>query len=168
MVAGLANIDQQTKILAKASTLTTLQQKFNIQVTAWKWLTSQNPISAISCTIPQWPTFRSYNKKQSQDVRTSPTPQYAKPCRGSGRHSHPHRSRNSRDSPAAKTAYFHCRIVRHITRLCQKPKEGFTNRSAASSTREESYIFGASVYTKGPMRRTRRSSKVNRRGKANT
>ena len=29
MVAGLANIDHQTKILAEAATLTTLQQKFD-------------------------------------------------------------------------------------------------------------------------------------------
>ena len=78
-------------------------------------------------------------------------------CRGCGRHSHPSGSRNHRDCPMAKMASFSCEIIRHIERVCQKPKGSSTNRSMAS---------GSSVH-KRPRRRTGQSSKVNWRDKAN-
>ena len=65
-------------------------------------------------------------------------------------------------------ACFNSGIVGHIAWVCQNPKRGSTNRSEASSMREESSIFTARVCTKGPRRRTGWFGKVNWRGKANT
>ena len=51
-------------------------------------------------------------------------------------------------------ACFNNGIVGHIERVCRKSERGPTNRSAASSMRDDSHIFAARVYTKGPKRRT--------------
>ena len=149
MVAGLANIDHQTKMLAEAAILIRLQQKFDItcQMTNGNdWPVNSPPHFSNNMHCTTTAKMQKNYKKQSQEVRISPTPQFTKPCRGYGRYSHPNRSRNHRDCLAAKMVCFNSGIVGHIARVCQTPKRGSSNRSAAISTREESCIFAARVY----------------------
>ena len=145
MVAELANTDHQTKMLAEAATLTTQQQKFNrlvsLEMTDQSTLYFSNIMHCTTTVNVQ----RLNCKQQSREIRTSLTPQYAKPCRRCERHSHPNRSRNCKDSPAAKMTCFDCRIIKHFERIRQKPKRGSSKRSAATSMREESSIFAARV-----------------------
>ena len=93
-------------------------------------------------------------------------PQYAKPCRECGRHSHTTGSRNCKGCPAAKMACFNCGMVRYFERVCQKPKRRSSNRSVAIRMRNGSCIFATRVYTKSP-RKTGWFGKVNQKGKAN-
>ena len=111
------------------------------------------PISAISCTAPQQPMCRSWTARRN--------PGKLGPHR-------PHYTPSPAEDPAAKMACFNCGILRHIAKVCQKPRTGSTNRSVASSTRKESCIFAARVYTRGPKRRTGWFSKRNRKSKTNT
>ena len=108
---------------------------------------------------------KSDRKKQSQEVKTSLTPQYVQPCRGCGKYLHPNGSMNRKDCPAAKMTFFNCGIFGHMEKVCQKPKGGSANRLATSEAKEES--FAIRRYMKQPRRRNDQSGRVNWRGKAN-
>ena len=156
MVAGFTNMDPQTKILVGATTLVMQQQKYSTpHFNSTMYHTMVVNMQRSDC------------KKQSREVKISPTPQYVQPCRGCRRYSHLNRSMNCKDYPAAKMACFNCGIFGHMEKVCQKPKGGSANRSALSAANEESHIFITRGCMKLPRRRNDQSKIVNQRGKAN-
>ena len=167
MVAGLTNTDHQTKILAEATTLVTLQQKFNRLVSLEMTDHSTPHFNSTMHHTTVVNMQRSDRKKQSREVKISPTPQYVQPFRECRRYSHPSRSMNCKDCPTAKMACFNYGIFGHMEKVCRKPKGGSANRSAASAAKEESHIFATRRCTKQPRRRKDQSGRVNQRGKAN-
>ena len=86
MVAGLTNMEHQSKILAGTATLTTLQQKFNRWVSL-EIIDQLNPHFSNTMHHTTMTNVQRLDcKQQSWEVRTSPTPQYVKSC--SGKYSH--------------------------------------------------------------------------------
>ena len=162
IVAGFANMDHQTKILAEAITLVIVQQNFDRLVSLEMTNHSTPHFNSTMHHTTVANVQRSDCKKQSWEVKTSPTPQYVQPCRGCGKYSHPNGSMNCKERPAAKMAYFNRGIFRHMEKVCRKPKEGSANRSAASAAKEESHIFATRGCTKLPTRNDQ-SGRVNQR-----
>ena len=81
IVAGLTHTDHQTKILAEATTLVTLQQKFDRLVGLEMTDHSTPHFNSTMHHTTVVNVQRSDRKKQSQEVKISPTPQYVQPCR---------------------------------------------------------------------------------------
>ena len=151
-MAGLTNMEHQSKILVEAATLTMMQQKFDrfVSLEMTDQLTPHfNDI--MHCTTKA--NMQRLDHKKSREVRTSLTSQYVKPHRGCEKYSHPNRSMNRKDCLVAKVACFNCEIIEHMERVCQKPKRGSTNKSAASM-QKESHILTTRGYIEGPRIRT--------------
>ena len=148
MAAGFTITEHQSKTLAKAVILSTLQQKFYLLVSLE--ITDHSKPLYFSNILHHTTTAnvqRSNCKKQSWEVRTSPTPQSTKPCRGCGEYSYPNGLSNWKDCLAAKMVNFNFGIIRHMERVCQKPKRESVNKSAASMMREESHTPTIRRYT---------------------
>lgn len=82
MMAGLAKVEHQSKILAKVTTLTSLEQKFNRLVNDRQ--VDHCTIHPVKLSNVQW----SDGEGQSQKVKTSLTPQYPNLYSGCRRTSH--------------------------------------------------------------------------------
>lgn len=89
MIAGLANLDHQNRILAEAASLVTLDQKFNRLVCLET--TDKSAPNFHDTTRP----LASFNMQRSdQDTETPSTLRRKKPCSRCGKTSHPGGSMN--------------------------------------------------------------------------
>ena len=98
MIAGLVNMEHQNRVLAKAATLTTLEQKFNRLVSLEKTDKSTSHLHNDKHPLGLSSVQKSDYKRRFQETKTSSSPQYAKPCRGCGSTSHPSGSMSRKDS----------------------------------------------------------------------
>ena len=118
MITGLANMEHQSRDLVKATTLITLEQKFNrlVSLETTDQLTPHihNTMHPLALSSVQ----RSDYKQQSQETKTSSTPQYTKPCRGYGRTLHPSESMGQKDCLRVKLICHNCGLTGHLKKVC--------------------------------------------------
>ena len=156
MVAGLANVEHQCKILSEATTLTTLEEKFNRLVS----------LETTDKSTPH--LFRDIHSNTTSNVQKSDhgrrAPQETKPCGYCGENSHPDGSKSRRSCPAAKIKCRNCGITGHVMEVCRKPRRESTNRSSVDTV--ESSILTSRGHNKGssriahPIERSKRGGKV--------
>ena len=104
IMAGLAIMEHQSKILAEAAIPMTLQLRFDrlvsLKMTEWSPTSDFSNIMHYITMCRGWiaPVCMHFSYTHvSQKVRTSPTPQYTKSCRGCRKYSYPNESMNPKD-----------------------------------------------------------------------
>ena len=147
MVAGLANAEHQSKILAEASNLTTLERKFDRLVSLEATAKSTPHLYNTTHPVAVSGVQKSDPKRQLQNVNTIRTPRYNWPCKGCGRTSHPNGSMDRKDCPAAKMVCFFCGRIGHAKRVCQQLNRGSVNRATTTGSKEESCTFSTKGHT---------------------
>ena len=123
LIAGLRNQQHQSRVLAEASTLTTLAAKIErLQcLESTEESTSQMRMAPDPLPLPtsaaalRQSQYRHAQKGPHQPPSTSP-----KKCRGCGRPSHPGKSMTRRDCPAFNKTCSSCGIKGHFQAVCEK------------------------------------------------
>eukprot|EP00112_Aurelia_sp_Birch-Aquarium-sp1_P005669 Seg1645.4 transcript_id=Seg1645.4/GoldUCD/mRNA.D3Y31 product="putative serine/threonine-protein kinase" protein_id=Seg1645.4/GoldUCD/D3Y31 len=158
MIAGLANVEHQCKILAEATTLPTLKAKFDKLVSLET--TDQATSRLFVPSVPTAPVIQSdvavqrsqYNKQRHFKVNSPPdrNSQPHTPCKGCGETSHPPgKSMTRKDCPAFNLTCRNCGIRGHLEKVCRQPKQPKQPKSASNATHchlasgSDSYIFAA-------------------------
>ena len=142
MVAGLANMEHQCKILSEATTLTTLEEKFNRLVSLE---TTDKSTPHLYSDIH--PATISNIQKSDHGRRA---PQETKPCGYCGENLHPDGSRSRWSCRAAKIKCNNCGITGHVMKACRRARWESTNRSSVDTV--ESSILTSRVHNKGSSR----------------
>lgn len=160
MVAVLANVEHQSKILVETTTLTTLEQKFDRLVSLEMVYKLAPYLHSTIHPVILSNVQRSDCKWQSQKVKIFPTPQSIKPCRGCGRTSHLNGSMNQKGCLAAKLACFNCGLIGHKNRSA--------NRLKMCTTKQVSHVFTTKGHMEDPSRMAHQLGQIKRRGKLNS
>ena len=166
MIAGLANIEHQSKILAEATTLVSLQAKYDRLISLETTDQSTSHLHAAP-PKPMIPSESAAQKSQyAQQKRSKKEGRALVPCKGCGETYHPPgKSMACKDCPAFGTVCRNCGIRGHLQRVCWQPKAPKQPESGSNATRsdpastEESYIFAAqlsSTSTKSDRKRKHR------------
>lgn len=138
LIAGLGNQQHQSRILAEASTLTTLAQKIarlqcleSTEESTSQMRTTPSTYSRVEAAHQS--TYRSLNKHQRrQATRPAITAPRMTPCIGCGRTSHgTDRSMSRRDCPAFNKVCASCGITGHFQAVCKKSRRATQSRSNA-------------------------------------
>ena len=141
LTAGLRNQDHQSKILAEAPILTTLDAK----VSRLQSLETSEE-SATKLQLPQssYGTSAAAKSQYRRDKKTSPTnsnlpknKQTSNKCRGCGRQSHPGKSMTRKHCPAFGKICGACGIEGHFRAVCEKSKTKSTPANAREGNIEE-------------------------------
>ena len=142
MIAGLANMEHQSKILAEAAMLDSLQKKFDrlvsLETTDQSTSHLQTPITTPKLSGPsESAAQRSQYQQQKQPKKPSLAGKDSRsplPCKGCGEVSHPPgKSMARKDCPAFNTICHNCRIRGHFGKVCRKPKDPQQNNSSSSA-----------------------------------
>ena len=130
MIAGLANVDHQGKVLAEAASLKDLQAKFDKLVNleamdqATTHLHNARPtgMQSHSATAAQCSQYcqQKLTPKLSKQRRE---PKVNNPCKGCGETTHPPgKSMTCKDCPAFTISCRNCGIKGHFEKVCRQPK----------------------------------------------
>ena len=152
MIAGLANIEHQSKILAEATTLVSLQAKYDRLISLETTDQSTSHLHAAP-PKPMIPSESAAQKSQyAQQKRSKKEGRALVPCKGCGETYHPPgKSMARKDCPAFGTVCRNCGIRGHLQRVCRQPKAPKQPESGSNAARsdpastEESYIFAAQL-----------------------
>ena len=140
MVAGLANSEHQSRVLAEAATLTTLEQKFN-RLTCLESTDKATPHFHNTHSHTLSNVQRSGPGQRPQETKTPSSPRYAKLCEGCGETSHPNGCTNRRDSPATRQKCYHCGMRGHYKKSCKKLTTSRTEDTSRATRSAESVMF---------------------------
>lgn len=130
LVAGLYNLDHRRRVLAEATTLTTLDAKVKrlqlLETTEESATILHRPAAAppvlttseAAMQRSQYKRDQATYKSRSDDVETSATP---KTCRGCGRTSHPqNKPLERKHCPAFKKKCDNCHKKGHLAAVCEQ------------------------------------------------
>ena len=145
LISGLANLDYQSKILTEATTLTTLEQKFNRLVCLE---TTDKSTTHLPNTMNQSTsihTQRSEQVQSPQDKKSYSTPQKFKPCNWCGKTTHPNGSMNRKHCPAILLECHFCGLTGHVKKVCRQfAASGKDGKTKASKSESFSFTNSAS------------------------
>ena len=155
LIAGLANVEHQGKVLAEASSLKTLKEKFEKLVSLE---TTDQATSHLHTLAPNQPptvhsetaAHRSQYSQLKRLPKSTPSNQPQNSCKGCGEMSHPpEKSMAQKDCPAFTVNCHNCGIKGHLERVCCKPKQPKPKGSSSKAPQaypqlpNEHYLFAA-------------------------
>ena len=136
MVAGqlitwLANKEHQSKILAEANTLTTVEQKFHRLISSETTDTSSPHLRSCLSSRLTFSSLRSEKKRfQGEDT---PRILWNRPWNGCGKTLHPDGLKERKNCPTRILRCCKCGVTGHFKKVCRKPKMVPTTKSTSSS-----------------------------------
>jgi hypothetical protein len=147
LIAGLGNQQHQSRILAEATTLTTLPQKIErLQcLESTEESTSQmrtNPLPYPSrAEFSRQSAYRTSGRQQHRQPWRQPNPRTTA-CKGCGRASHgSDKTMARKDCPAFNKPCLSCGIVGHFTNVCRKSRSNSrSNSNAIEQTTDVPYV----------------------------
>ena len=145
MIAGLANMEHQSRILVEAISLTTLEQKFNRLVSLETTDKSTPHLHNIMHPLALSSVQRSDHKRWFQETKTFSSLQYAKPCRECGRNLHPSGSMSQKDCPVVRLVCHNCGLTVHLKKVCWKLMTSREEATNWASRSEESVMFANKI-----------------------
>ena len=149
MIAGLAKLEHQSRVLAEATTLITLDQKFHrlvcLETTDKSTPRFHNATHPLALSNMQ----RSERGQQPRETKPPSTPRYAKTCKGCGETSHPKGSMSRKNCPAVRQICQHCGLTGHSKKVCRKLATSRTEATSKAS-RSESFMFTNSTPDRRP------------------
>lgn len=141
MIAGLANLEHQSRLLAEAASLVSLEQKFNRLVCLETTDKSTPHFQDAKHLRASSNVQKSDQKRPPQETETQSTPRYIKTCSGCGKTSHPGGSINRKDCPAVKLKCRFCGRTGHMTKGCWKLAKSEAEATSRTLKSEESFVF---------------------------
>lgn len=166
MVAGLASLEHQSKVLSEAATLTTLEEKFN-RLVSLETTDKSTPHLHSNVYPTTTSTQRSGRRQRPRENQTVSTPRDTEPCKWCGKSSHLDGSNERRGCQAAKMTCHNCGSTGHLKGVCRKLKQGSSNKSTAGVVGAESRTLTTQRHKKGRNRVIVQDGQVKRRGEIN-
>ncbi len=143
LIAGLANIDHQGKVLAESDNLPSLQAKFNKLVS----LETTDQATSRLHTLPSNPLQKAHSETAAQKTAyvqlknarklatNSKNGQTAPPCKGCGEITHPSgKSMSSKDCQVFTLICRNCGMKGHLEKVCRQPKRSQSHPSSLHAT----------------------------------
>ena len=132
MIAGLINNEHQTRVLAQAAVLVTLQQKFDLLVSLETTDKSTSKLQPPPTAPPaQAPPSQSNPQKSDYQRKKALPKTEIRPCTGCGKTSHPGKTLRRKDCPAFANTCKICSKKGHFDDVCRK--RGETDSAPSSS-----------------------------------
>ena len=128
MIAGLVNNEHQTKVLAQAATLITLQQKFDLLISLE---TTDKSTQKLHPTAPPATTPPSSSTPQKSDYKQKG--RNITPCTGCGKTYHPGKTLHRKNCPAFEHICEKCHTKGHFQDVCRKRVDTDTTPSSSKS-----------------------------------
>ena len=151
MIAGLVNNEHQTRVLAQAAVLVTLQQKFDLLVSLETTDKSTSKLQPPPVAPPAPPSQSNPQKSDYQRKKALPKAEI-RPCTGCGKTSHPGKTLRRKDCPAFENTCKICSKKGHFDDVCRKRAESDSAPSSsqlsmqAADIKPTSSIFLKLVY----------------------
>ena len=161
LIAGLANSEHQSRVLAEAATHTNLDQKFSrliclesTEKATPHFRDNTQPIASSHMQKSDHGQQSQERPRQPRDKRSPPTPRRFKTCNGCGRTTHPNGSMDRKDCPAVRVKCHFCGLTGHFKVACRRfANVGKDAKSKASKS--ESFTFTNNTSERCPTRRGR-------------